>query len=184
LRWLGGLDHNGLDDIYNISRSSSMRIVNRFIHAVIENINNVSLPTTDVDLETIAAGFGVVLVLDGLLSTRPQPRRDGYPNPTDYYSGHKCVYALNVQAAVDHMLRFRYVALAAPGNTNDGRAFMRCDVLTQWKDSLHHKYFVCADNAYPLSNKIITPFMGAQLGNIYNSSFNYHLSQLSRVSIW
>jgi hypothetical protein len=166
-----------------------MRIVNRFIHAVIENMNKVSLQTANDELETIAAGWtvksterpcyhGVVLVVDGLLSSRTQPRKQNCPNPADYYSGHTRVHGLNVQAAVDHMLRFRYVAVAAPGKTNDGWAFMRCDVLTQWIDSLQHKYFVCAETAYPLSNKTITPFRGAQLGHIYHSSFNYQLSQL------
>jgi hypothetical protein len=84
------------------------------------------------------------------------------------------------------MLRFRYLAVAGSGNTNDGRAFheMRCDVLTQWIENLHRKYFFCADNAYPLSKKIITPFKGAQLGPTFNSSFNYRLSQIrNRVEL-
>jgi hypothetical protein len=80
-------------------------------------MNNVSLPTTDDEVETIPAGWtvkstarpcyhGVVLAVDGLLSSRTQPRKDDCPNPADYYSGHMRVHGLNVQAAVDHMLRF------------------------------------------------------------------------------
>jgi hypothetical protein len=42
LRWLAGCDHNGLDEIYGISRSSSHRLVDRFIDAVNCNINNIT----------------------------------------------------------------------------------------------------------------------------------------------
>jgi hypothetical protein len=53
LRWLGGWNHNGLDEIYNISSSSSRRIVSRFIDAVNATINNIYLPTEETELEAL-----------------------------------------------------------------------------------------------------------------------------------
>jgi hypothetical protein len=160
-----------LEDVFHFSYSSSRRVINKFIDSVIYHLNNINLPSTDEELATVAAGWtikstadgcyhGLVLALDGFLSYRTKPRKDDCSNPADYFSGHKRVYGINVQAAVDHILRFRYVGVAGPGKTNDGRAFIRCDVLTKWIDQLDEKYFVCADNAYPLSNKVLIPFQG------------------------
>jgi hypothetical protein len=42
---------------------------------------------------------GIVLALDGFLSLRTQPRKDECVNTADYFSGHKKVPAINVQAA-------------------------------------------------------------------------------------
>jgi hypothetical protein len=50
--------------------------------------------------------------------------------------------------------------------------------LTTWINNLDEKYFICADNAYPLSNKVLVPFRGAQAATMYNSSYNFYLSQL------
>jgi hypothetical protein len=54
LRWLGGHDHSGLEDMFDISCSSSWRIVKRFIGVVIQNLNNIYLPPTGEELATLA----------------------------------------------------------------------------------------------------------------------------------
>jgi hypothetical protein len=100
------------------------------------------------------------------------------PTPQISSAGTKRYLPSTFQAAVDHMLRFRYIAVAAPGKTNDGRAFQKCLGLRQWLAELDPKYYICADNAYPLSNKILTPFKGAQAIAVYNSSYKFYLSQL------
>jgi DDE superfamily endonuclease len=106
-------------------------------------------------------------------------RKNECANTADYFSGHKRVAAINVQAAVDHQLRFRYVCVAAPGKCNDGRAFsVECTRLKQWLGDLDEKYFICADNAYPISNKLLVPFKGPQAAAIYHASYNFYLSQL------
>jgi DDE superfamily endonuclease len=189
VRWLADFGHNILDDTFNISKTSSWRLVNKFLDAVIDHVNNIHLPTTDEELETLAAAWsikstaehcyhGLVLALDGLLSTRTKPRIDECTNPGDYYNGHKKTFAINIQAAVDASLRFRYVCVAGPGKINDGRAFTRCNLLVQWIDNLPEKYFICADNAYTLSNKLLIPFRGNQANPIFHSSYHFYLSQL------
>jgi hypothetical protein len=190
LRWLGGEHHKSLSDIFRISRASTWRVVGRFIGAVIDNIDNIQLLTTAEELELVATGWrskstadgcyhGLVLALDGFLSIRTQPGKNECANTAEYFSGHKKIPAINVQAAVDHQLRFRYVCVAAPGKTNDGRAFsVECMGLQEWLQNLDDKYFVCADNAYPMSNKLLVPFKGAQAQALYHSSYNFYLSQL------
>jgi hypothetical protein len=50
--------------------------------------------------------------------------------------------------------------------------------LQQWLDTLPPQYYIGADNAYPLSNKILIPFKGPQRQELYKSSYNFYLSQM------
>ena len=189
LRWLGGESHKTNADAFHISIPSSKRVVAKFIHAVNEcEILAISLPTND-ELDDLAtqttqkstcdASFhGCVLMIDGFLSTRNKPGDHECSNPADFYSGHKKTHGLNIQALCDHTLKFRYVCVAAPGKTNDNKAFDRCTGLQAWLATLPSRYFIVGDNAYPLSNKVLTPFKGRQKEDVYNSSYNFYLSQL------
>jgi hypothetical protein len=161
-----------MDEIYNISTSSSRRLVTRFLDAINAHVDSIYLPTTDEEMETLAAAWTI--------KSNAPPYYHGLllPNPADYYSGHKKVFAINVQATVDPLVRFRYGAVAAPGKTNDGRAYHRCNALNQWINNLPDKYFICADNAYPLTQKLLIPFRGDQANPVFNSSYNFYLSQL------
>ena len=125
-----------------------------------------------------ATFHGCVLMIDGFLSTRNKPGDHECNTPADFYSGHKKTHGLNVQALCDHTLRFRYVCVAAPGKTNDHKAFDRCTGIQTWLQTLPRQYFIVGDNAYPLSNNLLTPFKGRQKEDTYNSSYNFHLSQL------
>jgi hypothetical protein len=80
LRWLGGEPYKIVADIFHFSRASARRVVSRFIDAVIESLQ-ICLPT-----KAIATGWtqkssgqgcyhGLVLALDGYLSTRTVPSR-------------------------------------------------------------------------------------------------------------
>lgn len=114
------------------------------------------------------------------LSQRIKPNSD---HPGDYYTDRKKIFCLNVQAAVDHTGKFRYFAVIAPGKMNDARAYRRCRRLVQWMNRLKGmrggRYFVTADNAYPLSEVLLIPFRRNQIGgDIYKDSYNFYLSQL------
>ena len=193
LRWLGGDDMKSIEDTFHISLSSAQRIVNRFLQAVVDCDHQdcvIELPPDD-QLEAIAqewsklstAGgsmFGCVLAVDGFLSPRLQPNVE---SSRDYYTDRKSIYCLNIIAAVDHLGRFRFFAVAAPGGTNDVRAYWRCHVLKEWIDRLKDisdgRYYVTADNAFPWSNELLIPFRRSQLnGDRYKDSYNYYLSQL------
>lgn len=186
LRWVGGESYKSIADIFHIDISSARRVVKRFFEAVIDcDALSINLPKEE-ELQKLADGWtekstgdgvfhGAVLMLDGFLSSRTKP---ACTNSADYFSGHKKIFALNVQALCDHNLRFRYVCVAAPGKTNDIRAFGRCNHLQQWLQALPEQYFIGADAAYPLSNQILIPFKGPQRHEQYKSSYNFYLSQL------
>jgi hypothetical protein len=106
------------------------------------------------------------------------PGSDDVSNPGDYFSGHYQRFGLNVQAMVDSRLRFTYVAVAAPGKTNDNRAIRRLQQLSRWVRNLPKGYFIVGDNAYTLSNKLLIPFSGAQKHRPYKRCYNFYLSQL------
>ena len=86
-------------------------------------------------------------------------------------------FGLNVQAICDSKLRFIYVAVAAPGRTNDGRAYKRLPRLTNWLSSLLNDFIILGNNAYTLPPNLLTPFSGADLNNKDNRTFNFYLSQ-------
>jgi hypothetical protein len=189
LRWLGGESHKTNADAFHISIPSSKRVVRQFIEAVIRCPALAIIKPTHDELEDLATQttkksscdgcfHGCVLMVDGFLSPRNKPSDNEVTNPADYYSGHKKTFGVNVQAVCDHTLRFRFVCVAAPGKTNDHRAFGYCTTFLAWLEALPSGYFIVGDNAYPLSNKILTPFKGRKKVETYNSSFNFYLSQL------
>jgi DDE superfamily endonuclease len=190
LQWLGVESHKTNADAFHISIASSKRVVTQFINALNEcNLLSINLPTED-ELEDLAirttekstcdaSFYGCVLMIDGFLATRIKPGNHECKAQADFYSGHKKTYGINVQALCDHKLRFRYVCVAAPGKTNDNKAFYQCTGIQTWLQALPTQYFIVGDNAYPLSNKLLTPFKGRQReDDVYNSSYNFNLSQL------
>ena len=189
LRYLGENDSlKAISDIFDHSKSTTKRCINQFIDAV----NNCKalepkLPTTEPELRKLAAGFasksragdlmyGVIGAIDGWLCTINCPQ--GIPDPSKYHSGHYQRYGINVQAVSDSEGRLYYVALAAPGRTNDARAFDKCTTLRQWLDQLPDAYFLLGDNAYPLSDDLLIPFSGSLRDLPLNDAYNFYLSQL------
>eukprot|EP00978_Attheya_sp_CCMP212_P041902 scaffold246557_cov35-Attheya_sp.AAC.1 len=96
-------------------------------------------------------------------------------NAADYFSGHYQRFGLAVQAMCDANLLFMYVGVAAPGKTNDLRAFNRLIKLKNWFDGLPPHYFVRGDNAY-IPSRTICWFRSLVLSDLSptreNLSFN------------
>jgi hypothetical protein len=100
----------------------------------------------------------------------------GVSNQADYYSQHYQAYGLNIQAIYDPDLAFMYVAVADPGKINDLRAFSCCLGLIDWFESLPDWRFVSADNAYPLTIKMLVPLNATELWSENHRTFNFYLS--------
>jgi hypothetical protein len=90
----------------------------------------IELPKDD-ELEEIAQGwdklstaggsvFGCVLGINGFLSPQNKP---GVECPSNFYTNRKSIHFLNNISNVDHLGRFRFKAIAAPGGTNDVRSY-------------------------------------------------------------
>ena len=148
------------------------RIVKRFLDAINDCDHKdleIKLPTAE-ELHEIAEGWnksstaggsmnGCVLAIDGFLSPRIRPNVE---HPYDYFTDRKSIYCLIVIAAIDHLGRFRYFAVSAPGKSNDVRSYWRCKSLREFIERLRDirlgRYFGTADNAFPLSNELLIPF--------------------------
>lgn len=194
LRYLGlGDGVAALSDIHGYSKPSVKRAINLFLDAVDYNEDipelQIALPdpndedaihglaTRWSDLSTKDGLFNYhVAALDGWLPRTEMP--SDVDNKGDYFSGHYQCFGLNVQAMCGPDLLFLYLCIAAPGKTNDIRAFEWCEGLKSWLDSLPDEYFISADNAYSLSRRILIPFSGAEASIDHNRTYNYYLSQL------
>ena len=198
LRFLGlGSTPADLADLYGMSMTSCRRCLNMFLNAIDYNTELPELqvrlpdPTNDTALRDLADRWENVSTvfrlfennlgcLDGWL---PRTQAPSVPNQADYFSGHYQCYGLNVQAMCDPDLLFLYVAVAAPGKTNDARAFYRCNDLIQWLEALPEEYYSIGDNAYPLSLRMLIPFNKAEIvafGKYADCArtYNFYLSQL------
>jgi hypothetical protein len=184
--------------MYGLSKSSVKRVLKMFFNAIEFNTDipelqvNLPAPTNPEHLNDLADRWqdlsgayslfdGFLGALDGFLARTEMPF--DVENPRDYFSGHYQFYGLNVQAMCDPDLLFIYACVAAPGKVNDIRAFFRCTPLLRWLEALPNDNFIGADNAYPLSQKILVPFNKVDLaGEEQHRAFNYYISQL-RVRI-
>ncbi|MGH3053428.1 MAG: HARBI1 family protein [Gaiellaceae bacterium] len=124
---------------------------------------------------------GCVGCLDGLLVRIKTPSKKDAPNAQSFFSGHYQAIGLNVQACCDHLGRFTFLAVAAPGSSSDLRAY-ELSSLKRMVERLPPGTFVVGDNAYTPSENLLTPFSGSQRDNPKNNNFNFFLSQL-RIKI-
>ena len=193
LRFLTGDSITSLSDLYGMSVASTRRIINMFLDAVDfnETCDDLQIKLPDpknmaelnhlagrwADVSTVYGLMnGHLAAMDGWAPRTEMPRNE--PNQADYYSGHYQMYSLNIQAMCDPDLIFLYMSVAGPGKINDIRAFSRLKGLREWFDLLPDTFFASADNAYPLSRKILIPFSGSSSGIECNRTYNYYLSQL------
>ena len=97
-----------------------------------------------------------------------------------YFSSGNTGFGFNVQATYDASYRFCSVSTIAPGNANDWSAWTRYSVAkaTRRLPDGHH---IIGDGAYPISEKLLTPYPGKSLPKDQDS-FNFRLRQL-RVKI-
>ena len=123
---------------------------------------------------------GVVACVDGLFIKTQAPSPKDVENVLSYYSGAKSAYGINVQAMCNADYRFCGISAISPGSTNDWMAWTR-SALSGAVNRLPKGYYILGDAAYPISDRLITPYPGKQLPQ-GEDSFNFHLSQL-RVRI-
>mmetsp|Transcript_2840 Transcript_2840/g.5176 ORF Transcript_2840/g.5176 Transcript_2840/m.5176 type:complete len:413 (-) Transcript_2840:41-1279(-) len=189
VRFMGGELIKSLAGIGGMDPGSANRVLHKFLLAVdmCEHPDlALVLPTTEDAFAQVARKWsvrsdsfglmdGFLGAIDGWLCCMEKPT---LMNAADYFSGHYQRFGLNVQAMCDANLLFMYVGVAAPGKTNDLRAFNRLIELKNWFDELPPNYFVGGDNAYPLQNSLLIPFSGAERFEPYKRSYNFLLSQL------
>ena len=121
--------------------------------------------------------YGVIAAIDGWLAFTDKPFDQDCP--FGLFLGRYQRFGLNVQAMCDSHLQFIYMAVVAPGRTNDAQAFRKLKLLNKWLDELKREFFVVGDNAHPLKDSLQIPFSGSEKqSDNFKCAFCFWLSQL------
>ena len=115
--------------------------------------------------------------IDGILIRIKTPSVKECGSVKSFYSGHYAAMGLNVQASCDHLCRFNYVSVAAPGGAHDLGAYSRIRI-SQIVENLPSGYYIIGDNAYMATEHLITPFSGSQKLEPLNSIYNFYCAQI------
>lgn len=187
LRWLAGGSYSDILYFCGISKSTFFSI----LWSTIAAINGakeleIKFPSTTDECLEAAEGFrsistgevmdACVCVLDGYhLLIRP-PSKSEAGNVRSFYSGHYSSYGLNIQGACDHLCRFIFLGVAAPGVVGDRDALFQCP-LGDMVERLPGLFFAIGDAAYTPTEHLV-PIFGGQLATVpANSNFNFYASQ-------
>jgi hypothetical protein len=187
LRFLAGDSYLDICALVNIPHSSFYQILWQTCNAVSQAPElELNFPTTPKQLRDASAGFesissqeimsGCIGVIDGWLCPIEVPPSTVVGNVRSYFSGHYQRYGLNIQAVTDHLGRFIFMAVAAPGSQGDINALARTS-LPAILDTLQFGYFIIGDNAYGPSEHLVPVFGGTDRLDIDNDNANFYLSQ-------
>ena len=104
-------------------------------------------------------------------------------NQTQYMSGSKKSFGINMQATCDSNVKFGIVSAKHVGSTNDAEAF-ETSKLKETNESLPFPYHWNGDPAYVLTETMMIPFPGVNLHIVTPSKewFNFWHSQV-RITI-
>eukprot|EP00956_Cyclotella_meneghiniana_P005600 scaffold7209_cov54-Cyclotella_meneghiniana.AAC.1 len=190
LRHLQGGRVKDARHIIKTSRAACYAAVDDFIDAVNSAPElDIKLPKSPEEWKNVNENFrrrsshdvmgGTVGAIDGFFQRCNKPTLKEVRNVLSYFSGHYESYGVNCQAIVLADLQFMYFGVLTPGSTNDIVTFAMSDVLKDLVNNLPLGLYFVGDAAYPLSEKLLTPYVGVHRhSSPYHDSFNYHLSQL------
>ncbi|KAL7506732.1 hypothetical protein ACHAXN_008293 [Cyclotella atomus] len=176
--------------IVKTSRAVCYAVVDDFIDAMNSAPElDINFPQNADEWRAVNEGFrrrsfndtmsGTVGALDGFFQRSNRPTMKETNNVVSYYSGHYESYGVNCLAAVKADLQFMYFGVISPGSTNDITSYAMASALRQVIESLPLGLYFVGDAAFPLGEKLLTPFIGTHRhSNPYHDSFNFHLSQL------
>eukprot|EP00918_Siedleckia_nematoides_P032876 GHVU01071392.1.p1 GENE.GHVU01071392.1~~GHVU01071392.1.p1 ORF type:complete len:439 (+),score=38.18 GHVU01071392.1:879-2195(+) len=188
LRWLAGASYDDVRLIAGISKPSFFRALHAGLAAIVMCPElEYRFPATNEEINAAARAFaqlsmhhvvrGCVGAMDGyLLRIRaPSPAETGHVR--SYYSGHYKCYGISILAVCDHMSRFIHLSVAQPGASSDITAF-RGSAVRNSIGRLPLGRYIVGDNGYVCTERVITPFSGAEARVPLNHAFNYYISQL------
>ena len=104
------------------------------------------------------------------------PPQSDVGNVHSYFSGHYQKYGINIQAVCDHLCRFIFVAVVAPGSINDRDAIKETP-LPYLLHNLPQGFVVIADAAYEATEHLVSLFYGVHALDPENDNFNFYGSQ-------
>lgn len=188
LRWLAGGSYSDIYLFMGISRPSFYRVTWQTIRAInkCEELK-IRVPKTQEECAKAADGFksisfqgcidNCVYVVDGYHLQMTTPSKKEAKNVRSYFSGHYQTYGVNIQAACDHLCRFVFLAVAAPGVTGDRDAVVECN-LFELIESLPGLFTAIGDCAYKPTEHMAPIYHGRDRTRPKYDAFNFYASQL------
>lgn len=186
LRILGGGRYVDLILAYGVQETTIRTIFHDTCQALASRLHLKGFPKTIEGLRAIAKRFqtsrkpanplpGCVGAVDGICIKikKPKPRE----NPALFYC-RKGFYAVPVQALVDSDYIFRFCSALCTGATHDALAYsvsgLKRDID---RGALFGIFYIVGDDAYSLSNSLITPCSKSN-ADVDQYNFNYYQSSL------
>lgn len=167
-------------DLHGVSRSSVSRHVWQVVNSINERLENIKFPTSSADISNVKRGFykvaglpNCVGAVDGTLIPIIAPA--GLEEPA--FVCRKGYHALNVQAVVDHNMRFTDVVARWPGSTHDATIFHMCGLRQHLEDN--NLGWLLGDSGYPLRPHLMTPKINP--GSVKEERYNKAHSQTRMV---
>ena len=188
LRYLAGGSYSDVYFFMGISRASFYRVVWQTIKAINKCKElEIKIPQTLEECAKAAAGFksisfqecidNCVYTCDGYHLQIVTPSKAEVGNVRSYFSGHYQTYGINIQAACDHLCRFVFLAVAAPGVTGDRDAINECG-LYEKIESLPGLFTAIGDCAYKPTEHMAPIYWGSDATRPKCDNFNFYASQL------
>jgi len=184
-----------LGDMFGVSKSSARRCVNMFLDAIDYNTSCPELqielpdPTSTAALlemagrwSNVSTAYGLFThnlgAIDGWLPRTKMPR--DVTNQTDYFSGLTTAMVLMSRLCVIRTWLSPICVLLPQERSMIFVHFIVANDSYSGLDALPEGFHVVADNAYPVSRKILIPFTSAQFvgGEDIHQTYNFYLSQM------
>lgn len=188
LRLLAGGKYLDLSWPYGDADSTVYSIFDETLTAIEMSLRgNISFPKTERDCRKEARKFqhlrrspihGIISALDGVAIAIQSPTLEEVPNPRKYLN-RKRFYAICVQAVFGADYRFQFLSACHAGSCHDATAYRASKLygrLTNEDSPLPKWATVVADDAYPNSQRLITPYPGQNLSPAQDS-LNYYIFQ-------
>ena len=199
LKHLAGSKMQDIERTHGVSRPTVIASIASVMDAILKEFPIPPFPFDDADeLKKLADGFrkkssgglfeNVIGAFDGYLLEITKScitKRQGVHNPSKYYC-RKQFFAINCQVCCDADRKVTNVSMLSPGAVPDTLAFFKSNIHRAITlGQVPAQYHFVADNAYPDSDSILTPYTRCDLqydvrGQMDN--YNYYLSQL-RINI-
>ena len=199
LKHLSGSKIQDIEKTHGVSRSTVTQAIHMTMDAIIHHYRIPEFPFDNAQrLQDIADGFrskstgglfaNVVGAFDGFLlriNKRCIGKGSGVQDPSKFYC-HKGYYAINCQVCCDSNRKILSLSLLCPGAVPDVLAHLKSQMHRAIETGkLPDPFHFIGDNAYPKSEKMLTPFTRTQLREDVHGqmdNFNFYLSQL-RINI-
>ena len=199
LKHLAGSKMQDIERTHGVSRPTVIASIASVMDAILKEFPIPPFPFDDADeLKKLADGFrkkssgglfeNVIGAFDGYLLEITKScitKRQGVHNPSKYYC-RKQFFAINCQVCCDADRKVTNVSMLSPGAVPDTLAFFKSNIHRAITlGQVPAQYHFVADNAYPDSDSILTPYTRCDLqydvrGQMDN--YNFYLSQL-RINI-